>query len=190
MNEITEKIIRLKHYDKEGFVYQLDYLVGQLHYFYNVIVPKQTPTDEIPNPSRAYFYPKPARPKEGQVAYFNLTRGFPKELYDGHYCYILKDLKTRFLVVPTTSVKTDSRDPDPSVEFDIKLDGFPNDKATRFHVDGMRSLDVQRVNPLKGFYNPITPQEDVLKSIFMRLGIDRVGISLVSTDVDKIIEKE
>ena len=38
------------------------------------------------------------------MAYFNIGRGFPKELMDGHWCYILKDLGYKALVIPSTSI--------------------------------------------------------------------------------------
>ncbi|MDK2809973.1 MAG: hypothetical protein PWR27_682 [Petroclostridium sp.] len=156
MGEIISILKGISNYDVDGFVNQLYYWVKELEFFYNNVVPKQGG-----DPARAFYKVKPSqRPKEGQVAYFNLRRGYPKETYDGHYCYILKDYGFKYLVIPTTSVKEDSSSMDERFEIDIKLKGFENDRYTRLHIDDMRVVDIQRLNEKKKIYEL---QEDINK---------------------------
>jgi hypothetical protein len=75
MGEIISILKGISNYDVDGFVNQLYYWVKELEFFYNNVVPKQGG-----DPARAFYKVKPSqRPKEGQVAYFNLRRGYPKE---------------------------------------------------------------------------------------------------------------
>ncbi|WP_155848294.1 hypothetical protein [Caldisalinibacter kiritimatiensis] len=77
MGQIISKLKDINDADYVmGFVEELNYWVKELHFFYNRLVPRQTG-----NPSTTYYTPSP-RPKEGQVAYLNLRRGYPKEIYE------------------------------------------------------------------------------------------------------------
>lgn len=162
MNTITKKIneIDQEKYDVQGFVDELGYWVNDLYWFYNVIVkPGQ-------DPSKIPFKIKPSlRPKEGQVAYFNLRRGYPKELYDGHYCYVLKDFGLKFLIIPTTSVKKDSSELNPNNEIKIEIKDFKNDYETRIQVSDIRVVDTQRFKPNKGVYDVLTEQSYIIQEI-------------------------
>lgn len=156
---IANSLENTKNYDTEGFVEQLEYTVSQISFFHNVLVPKTG------NVSKTFFDVKGGKPKEGQVAYFNLTRGFPKELYDVHYCYILKDFESKFLVIPLTSVKNTSGEPNPKFEFDIKIKNFVNDSLSRVHIDEMRILDAQRLIVEKGYHNVEDKREEIIVKI-------------------------
>lgn len=129
-----------KDYDKVGFVYDLKYTIGQLEYFFDSIVVKQTR-----NPNTSYYHLTKLEPKEHQVAYINLTRGFPKELFGGHYCYILKKFKDKYLVIPTTSVENEEIDIRQDFEINITINNFINTKVTRLNLSNMRTIDIQRI---------------------------------------------
>lgn len=140
-----------------------------LDFFYNRLVEKQVSSNPNPDPSKTFYNSNP-RPKEGEVAYFNLGTGYPKELHNGHYCYVLKDYKTKFLVIPTTSVK-DNTEPDPDFEFDIQLGTLKNNtgaksslkpnQKSRLQLSDVRSVDLQRINLQRGIYTVSTPTSDV-----------------------------
>lgn len=85
-------------YDVEKYSCSIKHLTNQLEYFYCHLVPKSGRTDNT-------YYHLHHRPKEHEMAYFNIGRGFPKELMDGHWCYILKDLGYKMLVIPSTCQK-------------------------------------------------------------------------------------
>lgn len=154
MNGVAELLEGLDNYrDVDGFVTDLEYLVGQLTYFYNNLTPKQTG-----DPATTFYKPKKL-PQPHQIAYFNLTRGFPKELYGGHWCYVLKYFKSKFIIIPTTSVKKDSLKADPDFQIDIQVKDFKNGLATRMQISDMRTVDAQRLYFNKGFYDVITDKK-------------------------------
>jgi hypothetical protein len=141
MIQATKILENMKNYDSEQFSLQLLLMLRELEHFYNRLVPQQGN-----DPSKTFYNVKPIskRPNEGQVSYFNLRRGYPKELFDGHWCYVLKDFKTKFLIVPLTSVKTD--DPISEYEIEITIDNFMNNLSSRLQVTDLRFIDIQRIN--------------------------------------------
>jgi hypothetical protein len=160
MLQISSSLQDLKNYtDVEGFVTDLEYHIGQLSYFYDHLTPKQTG-----DPSTTFYRPKKI-PTVHQLAYFNLTRGFPKELYGGHWCYIFKHFKSKFVIIPTTSVKEDSLMPDPEFQLDIEVKDFKNGMQTRLQLSDMRTVDIQRLYCSKGFYEVETPRAYILENI-------------------------
>lgn len=174
MYDITKKILsiqnlplkdpREKDYDKTGFIYDLEYLVDGLTYFYDTEVPRQ---NCINNPTQARFTLS-KRPKQHQVAYFNLTRGFPKELFGGHLCYVVKDLSSKYLVIPTTSVKNRPKN---KFEIDIEIINYINDEKTRLQVNEMRSVDKQRLYVDKNFYNISTDRKNIIEEVQIITGL-------------------
>ncbi|ONI46437.1 hypothetical protein AN641_00200 [Candidatus Epulonipiscioides gigas] len=160
MKEIGEALSNMKNYpDVPGFVTDIKYQVGQLSYFYDNLAPKQTG-----DPSTTFYRPKKF-PKVHQLAYFNLTRGFPKELYGGHWCYVFKYFKSKFIIIPTTSVKANSLPPDPEFQLDIAVSDFKNGMLTRLQLSDMRTIDIQRLYCGKGFYDVTTDREYILHNI-------------------------
>lgn len=156
---IKKTIKGLKHYDDPcKLVDEIDKWLYELAYFHNNIVKDgQNPSEVI------YNIPPSQRPQEGQIAYINLRRGYPKETFDDHWCYILKDYGTKYLIIPTTSIKDYSGECNPLYEMDI-IDETPTGKS-RLQFTDMRSVDIMRVcrsvNP--NYYNVITDREDILK---------------------------
>jgi hypothetical protein len=171
MIETTKILEQIKNYDAEQFSIQLLHWVRELNYFYSKLVEEQGG-----NPSTTYYNikPKSKRPKEGQVAYFNLRRGYPKELFDGHWCYILKDFKMKFLVIPLTSVK-DNSEPNQEFEFDIQIDNFKNQLPSRMNVTDIRAIDAHRINEREGVYNVKTDREYILNEVNRILSLQEDG---------------
>ena len=144
-------------YDVEKYCCSIKHLTNQLEYFYCHLVPKgSSNTDET-------FYHLQRRPAEHQLAYFNIGRGFPKELMDGHWCYVLKDLGYKMLVIPSTSVKADSKPCHPLFEMDIEI--MMNGKKTksRIQLSDIRSIDVQRLDLRKTFCEVQTPRDEIVE---------------------------
>lgn len=107
------------------------------------------------------------RPNEGQVAFFDLGYGFPKELYDKHWCFVLKDFGSTFVILPLTSVKDKSK-PNPRFEIDIEIKNFElNNKISRLHVNEIRTLDVQRLDTrnVSKPYDVITNKEYIVSEV-------------------------
>lgn len=172
MDESTRILEGIKNYDNDGFANQLKYWLKELEFFYNKVVPGQTR-----NPSNSFYeITKSIRPNEGQVAFFNLRRGYPKEVYDGHYCYILKDFGVKYLVIPTTSVK-DKSEANPEFEFDIKMKNFKNELISRLQISDMRAIDVQRFNEKRSVYDVKTDKRIIVNEILriLSLNIDTIN---------------
>lgn len=149
----------------EGFVEELFYWVQRLEFFYNTMVPQQGG-----NPSKTYYsLTDPAI--EGKIAYVNLGRGYPKETFDGHYCYVLKDVGSKIIVIPFTSLKETSGEPVEPYEVDVLIPTINSPTFNpvkmhynhRVHLDEIRSLDKMRVKESKGYYD--IPAHELLKII-------------------------
>jgi hypothetical protein len=97
------------------------------------------------------------------LIYVNLTRGFPKELYDVHYCYLLKDCGNKFIVIPTTtSIKSDSPKCNDNFEKDIEvIDGNP----CRLNIDDIRVIDFMRIIEYKGYQDVKTSRKEILEFV-------------------------
>ena len=132
-------------------------MTSQLEYFYCHLVP------ECGGNSEETFYHLYKRPSEHQLAYFNIGRGFPKELQDGHWCYVLKDLGTKMLIIPSTSIKEDSKECHPNFEMDIEIIMKGKLTKSRIQLSDIRSVDVQRLDLRKRFCKVITPRIDILE---------------------------
>lgn len=182
--EAANKLKTLQNYkNKKIFAEELLYWLEDLEHFYNIIVPGQTQPGDSPNPSKSFYNLSP-RPSEGDVVYVNLRRGYPKEVYDGHYCYILKDFGTKYLVIPTTSVK-DNSVANPDFELDIKLGELksgtkpslnPN-SVTRLQISDIRTIDPQRIKPKKGYFEVITDTNLIKKSVAKIINLNENGDS-------------
>ena len=142
-----------KNYDVEIFINHLEFQVKQLKFFYDTLVPKQGG-----NPSKTYYSLKTI-PKEHQIIYVNLTRGFPKELYDPHYCYVLKNCGTKLIVIPTTSIKPDSKECKQGFELDIIVKDGEN---CRLNLDDIRTIDFMRIDERKIYQNVETDRQTIV----------------------------
>lgn len=158
---IKKTIKGLKNYDNPvKLVDEIDKWLYELSFFYNKVVKDGDDPSTV-----VYNIPPSQRPKEGQIAYINLRRGYPKETHDDHWCYILKDYGTKYLIIPTTSIKSNSLPCNPLYEMDI-VDNTPAGKS-RLQFTDIRSIDAMRVcrsvSPNK--YDVITDRKDILEKI-------------------------
>lgn len=160
LRRVEDRLVSLSGYnDVLGFVMDLDYHVGQLDYFYNKVVPHDTG-----DASTTIYRPK-IDIHEHELIYFNLTRGFPKELYGGHWCYVVKLLKGKCLVIPTTSVKVDGGHEPSEFQMDIEIADFNNSNITRLQLSDMRTVDIQRVYSGRGSYKVTTERKKILSRL-------------------------
>ncbi len=148
-----------KQYDKIGFYYDFKQHVDELDKFFNELVPQQGG-----KPAETHYTPK-VNLKVHQLAYFNLGHGYPKELFGGHHCYIVKLFKTKVLVIPTTSVKKDSKALNSDYGIDIKVKGFSNDLVTRLQVSDIKCIDTQRLYLKKGIFDVETDKRYIFDEI-------------------------
>jgi hypothetical protein len=159
VGELLNKLSKTGDYDVKKYCCSLRHMTSQLEYFYCHLVP------ECGGNSEETFYHLSKRPCEHQLAYFNIGRGFPKELCDGHWCYVLKDLGTKMLIIPSTSIKDHSKECHPNFEMDI--DVVMRGKATksRIQLSDIRSVDVQRLDLRKRFCKVLTPRINIVEFV-------------------------
>lgn len=159
--------LQLKHleesgnFDVEKYKKSLVFQTGQLEYFYCHIV-KDGDCDHA-------VYQVKNRPEEHSMAYFNIGRGFPKELMDGHWRYVVRDLGTKVLIIPCTSIKKESRDYNPRFEKDIIITDSHKELKSRMQLSDMRMIDIQRLDTRKQFYQVLTPRNEINQFIISRL---------------------
>lgn len=157
--QIAESLDHIKKtgmYDVEKYCCSLKHLTSQLEYFYCQLVPNGT------GKSCSTYYELQHRPQVHELAYFNIGRGFPKELMDGHWCYILKDLGYKMLVIPCTSIKKNSKACHPEYEMDIKIVMEGKLTKSRIQLTDIRSIDLQRLDLRKSFCKVLTNRETIL----------------------------
>ena len=161
MSEIAKKLKNIKNYDSDVFVLSLENTINCLEHFYNVIAKSSKNKKEA---SEIRFdLPRNNCPKVGQIAYFNLGRAYPKELEDGHWCYILKDCGSHFVVIPTSSIKTEEYAVKDS-EIKIMIKDFKEGGDSRLRVEHIRAVDKMRFYKKKKIYDVITDQAYIVKS--------------------------
>ena len=157
MDEMKKSLKNLKEtecYDVEKYTYSLLHQTRQLEYFYCQLV-----EEENPEPDQTYYHVS-RRPMVHQMAYFNIGRGFPKELMDGHWCYVLKDFGSKMLVIPCTSIKEDSPEAT-EYELDIRAKIRKYPIRSRMQLSDMRVVDLQRLDIRKRFCNVITDKKEI-----------------------------
>lgn len=157
MNKSLKRLEQSGMYDVEKYSYALLHQTNQLEYFYCQLV-KGGDCDQT-------YYHVAKRPQPHHLAYFNIGRGFPKELMDGHWCYILKDLGYKMLVIPCTSIKKDSSQANPLFEKDIKIKTDKHITYCRIQLSDIRSIDLQRLDLRKSFYKVLTSKDEIMKFV-------------------------
>lgn len=140
-------------YDALTYVHSLLEQTHQLCFFY-CFLENQSDEDEV-------FYSLKKRPKRYQLAYFNIGRGFPKELCDGHWCYVYHDYGVKMFVIPCTSIKDDS--PASHFEMDIKIERFRGADYVRLQFGDARMVDVQRLDIRKEFVEVLESSKEIKK---------------------------
>lgn len=181
MDEMKKSLKNLKEtecYDVEKYTYSLLHQTRQLEYFYCQLV-----EEENPEPDQTYYHVS-RRPMVHQMAYFNIGRGFPKELMDGHWCYVLKDFGSKMLVIPCTSIKEDSPEAT-EYELDIRAKIRKYPIRSRMQLSDMRVVDLQRLDIRKRFCNVITDKKEIERVITRIEG--SYALCIVSTiEPDKV----
>lgn len=149
-------------YDAEKYSRSLLHQTSQLSYFYCSLVKDGSPSDT--------YYHVHKRPKEHQMAYFNIGREFPKELMDGHWCYIVKDLGYKMLIIPCTSIKKESSPLNPHFEKDLTvIDDHGTITHSRMQLTDLRTVDIQRLDCRKPFYTVCDDREEIRNFIIEHL---------------------
>jgi len=168
LSEKIEKLSLTGRYDVDMLLSSLHTQLDQLNYFYDYLV--SSSPDKDPNKT---FYSLKTNPKEHQLIYVVLGRGYPKELFDAHWCYLLKYCGTKLLVIPTTSIKTTSSSEEKKYYSDIYEE---SGNICRLRFDEMRTIDKMRVITYKPFKDIKTDRSEIEESLKIFLGIQEKTI--------------
>ncbi len=145
------------NYDVDMLISAWKHQLTASNFFYGKLVKKEPSQD-----ANKTYYSLKTEPKEHQLVYTQIGRGYSKELFDPHWCYVLKHCGTKLIVIPITSIKPDSSTPVVPYEYDIEEDG--GIKA-RMHLDDMRCIDKMRIIEKKGYISVLTNREDIENAI-------------------------
>ena len=151
LHGLVDRVDKLKNFDIESFYYNFNRLVYTLEFYHNSMGKKaKTPKDLS---AIQYDVPKNKMPKEGQVAYFYIETSYPKEIYNSHWCLVLKDLGSLLVVVPLTSIKQDSNPVDKEREMIVKIKDFEEDGCSKLKVNQIFSAGLMRLDQSKKIYD-------------------------------------
>lgn len=153
----VNKLQKLKNFDLTSFSYNFQRLVDSLYFFHNIIGNNCRTALEL---SKIQYSCK-IRPKEGQVAYFYIEHSYPKEIYNSHWCLVLKDFGNVMLIAPLTSIKGELNAEKTQYDIIIKIKDFPENGESRLRVNQIFSADTMRIDSDKGVYDLETDFADV-----------------------------
>lgn len=167
LNKSVTKLLKIKHFDLTSFSYNFERMINNIYFFNNSLCANCQNESDVSNVQ--YKLSVKERPKEGQVAFFYIENSYPKEIFNSHWCLVLKDFGSLMLVVPMTSVKSDSSEVYEPTEIDVKIKDFENDGISRLHVDQIFSADIMRIDKSKPIYDLDDDFEVVKNKIFERI---------------------
>lgn len=167
LNKSVTKLLKIRHFDLTSFSYNFERMVNNIYFFNNSLCANCQNESDVSNVQ--YNLPAKERPKKGQVAFFYIENSYPKEIFNSHWCLVLKDFGSLMLVVPMTSVKSNSSEVYEPTEIDIKIKDFENDGTSRLHVDQIFSADIMRIDKSKPIYDLDDDFEVVKNKIFEKI---------------------
>ena len=163
LEEINKKILQIKNFDIVNFVYNYKRMVNSIYHFHNTIGKNAKNTTQLSQ--IRYNLKGMKRPTEGDVCYFYIENSYPKEIFNSHWCLILKDFGNTMLVVPMVSIKKESAGVDNSCEMIVKIKDFEEEGCSKLKIHQMFSADLMRINPSKKVYRLQTNYDYVKETI-------------------------
>lgn len=151
LDSIKQKLLTIKNFNLEDFIWNYKRMVSSIYHFHNNI--GKNAKDGVELSKIKYNIKGIPRPKEGQVVYFYIENSYPKEIFNSHWCLILKDFGNTFLVVPMVSLKIDSAPVDKDTEMIVKIKDFEEKGCSKLKIHQMFCGDAMRVNPKKNVYD-------------------------------------
>lgn len=99
----------------------------------------------------------------GDMVYVNLEINYPQEMWYGHWCYVLKDAGSKFLIIPSTSHYMKGDD-----GYHMVIDTVINNAIgkSRLSFTDMRFIDKQRIDDRKSIGKVLTPKREIRERVF------------------------
>ena len=164
----AEDLANTGNYDVDMLIDSWKHQLTASNFFYGTLVKKE-PTHD----ANKVYYSLKREPKEHELVYAQIGRGYSKELFDPHWCYVLKHCGTKLIAIPVTSIKPDSGTPIIPYEYDIIEDG---NIAARMHFDDIRCIDKMRIIERRGYISIITSREDIECAVNNFLGFNKKSL--------------
>lgn len=163
LHKCMNKIIGLKNFDLTSYYYNFKRYSNNLEFFYNTICKDARDRKEVSRIN--YTIPASKRPKVGEVAYCYIQTGYPKEIYNSHWCLILKDAGNTMTVIPTVSIKEEANPIDTDREMIIKIKDFENPGCSKLKVCQIMTIDLMRIDIKKATYTVQTDMDYIKEKI-------------------------
>lgn len=163
LDSITTKLLSIKNFDLESFVWNYKRMVNSIYHFHNVI--GKDAQNRVQLSKIKYTLKGMKRPGVGDVCYVYIENSYPKEIFNSHWCLILKDFGNTMLVIPMVSIKQESSPVDKSCEMLVKIKDFEEDGCSKLKVHQMFCADIMRINPKKPVYQLQTDFDYVINKI-------------------------
>ena len=151
LDSIRDQLLTINNFCIEDFIWNYKRMISSIYHFHNVI--GKNASDATTLSKIKYNLKSMPRPKEGQVVYLYIENSYPKEIFNSHWCLILKDFGNTFLVVPMVSIKKNSAPLDKSTELIVKIKDFEEFGCSKLKVHQMFCGDIMRINPKKKIYD-------------------------------------
>ena len=162
----VDKMKHVEVYDLVNLIRSYNHHINELYYYYKLA---KKDTDK-----KNFIIKYPYFIKEHTLIYVNLGRGFPKELMDGHWCYVIKNFGNfKALVIPTSSIKK-SEDEIIKCKTNYVIESYCYKNNMNFKSKlnflELRIVDLQRVYFKKGYRFVKTPREEIVKRLYEIIG--------------------
>lgn len=164
----ADNLAATNNYDVDKLIEAWQHQLTASNFFYGSLVNKE-PSH---NANKVYYSLK-SEPKEHQLVYAQIGRGYSKELFDPHWCYVLKHCGTKLIVIPLTSLKEDSGTPTVPYEYDILESG---NVTGRMHFDDVRCIDKMRIVERKGYIDILTDRSEIERAFIQFLNFSQNNI--------------
>lgn len=105
------------------------------------------------------YFPNGVRIKEHDIVYVNLGRGFPRELQDGHHCYVYKVIGAKAIVIPLRSNRN-IKNSRLLYDIETKTDNGIKTHSTMTFSE-MRTVDLLRVYLNRSCLKCVTPRKEI-----------------------------
>lgn len=163
LNEINKKILSIKNFNTEDFIWNYKRMINSIYHFHNVIGKNAKCSGDLSKIK--YNLKGMKRPQSGDVCYIYIENSYPKEIFNSHWCLIIKDFGNTMLVVPMVSIKQESAQVDKTCEMIVKIKDFEEDGCSKLKIHQMFCADIMRINPTKKTYTLQTDFEYVKNKI-------------------------
>ena len=109
-----------------------------------------------------FICPKDLEFEEGDMVYVNLQVGYPHELAFAHWCYVVKDMGPKMLVIPAATPR--------GSRSEYEMDIINEIGVSRLQLSDIRTVDKQRIDKRKDPIRVLTPRKSIMRTLYDIIG--------------------